>query len=117
MFGGPGETPRTFEKGLDNMEGFPQSVVFAFAGIRILPGTAIYDTAVREGVIRLDQDIFDPVFYFAPGMEFDIIDSGLRAAWHNRLDRIYPCSTLYEQIGRLHQRGYTGPLWDILVRH
>ena len=117
MFGGPCETSWTMDQGIANMEKLPHSVVFAFAGIRILPGTGVYNTAVKEGIITPDQDIFEPVFYFSPGLDFDIIDRRLRAVWQNRLDRIYPCSILYEQIGRLHLRGYTGPLWDILVRH
>ncbi len=117
MFGGPGETLETIPKGISNLERFASSVVFAFAGIRILPGTAIYDMALEQGIISEEQDIFEPVFYFSPGLDFHAIDTSLRDAWGTRLDRIYPCSVLYEHIGRLHKRGYTGPLWDILVRH
>ncbi len=117
MFGGPGETRETISHGIDNLERLPASVVFAFAGIRILPGTAIYDMAVEQGIITQSQDLFEPAFYYASGLNFQTIDSRIRSEWGGRLDRIYPCSVIYEQIGRLHQRGYTGPLWDILVRH
>ncbi len=116
MFGGPGESEITLKQGIKNLERLSGAVVFAFAGIRILPGTSIYETAAAQGIIKEGEPLLEPVFYFSPGMNFEKIDSELRTSWHNRIDRVYPCSALYEQIRRLHQRGYTGPLWDILIR-
>lgn len=117
MFGGPGETERTIQRGIANLERLREAVVFGFAGIRVLPGTLLYETALHEGIVPPGHDMLKPVFYFAPGLEFDTVDSCLRKAWGGRLDRIYPCSILYQYMSRLYSRGYAGPLWDILVRH
>ena len=117
MFGGPGETERTIKEGIANLERLREAVVFGFSGIRVLPGTQLYETALQEGIVSHNQDMLKPVFYFAPGLDFDSVDSILRKAWGGRLDRIYPCSILYQHMSRLYSKGYTGPLWDILVRH
>ncbi len=115
VFGGPGENRKTVEEGLHNIEKLRSSVVFAFSGIRILPGTGIYSLAVREGVIQKDQSIFQPVFYFSSTISQEELDSLLRQAWSGRFDRIYPCSLLHDRISFLHKRGHLGPMWDALI--
>ncbi len=66
----PGETPETVEKGMRLLERIYKlhhvkrnlgTVVLN--NIRILPGTAIEEVALKEGVISRDTDLLYPVYY------------------------------------------------------
>ncbi len=116
IFGGPGETKATLAKGLANVEQLTNSVVFAFTGIRVLPGTAIHQRAIAEGVMAADQPLLAPFFYFSPELAEAELDATLKEAWRGRLDRIYPSSVMQERITHLHRKGHVGPLWDMLIR-
>ncbi len=116
IFGGPNETQDTVKKGIKNIEKLKNSVVFAYCGIRIFPKTKIYEIALREGVIEQKTNLLPPIFYFSPYINKEFLDKSLRNAWFGRFDRIYPCSEMLDRIKFLHQKGYIGPMWDVLVR-
>lgn len=117
IFGGPGETPDTLRQGLKNIEGLKDSVIFAFTGIRLLPGTALYETALHEGLINDDSSLVEPFFYFSREIERDLLDKSIRKAWHGRMERVYPCSDMEARVSMLHEMGHVGPMWDALIRH
>ena len=75
MFGGPGETKESVIEGISNVAALQKTVSFMFMGIRILPGTPLEKIALKEGVIRLGQDLIGSVYYLSPP---DWIDNGLR---------------------------------------
>jgi len=114
IFGGPGEDEATLREGLRNVERLAETVVFAFAGIRILPHTAIHRRALAEGVVGRDQSLLTPAYYFSPAIDPMRLDATVRAAWANHVDRIYPCSAVQGRIDYLHAQGYVGPLWDLM---
>lgn len=116
MFGCPDEDEQTLRCGLKNIERLEYSVVIAFAGIRILPGTKIFDRAVDDNIIKTDQSLLSPVFYFSPHLSHKHIDEQIRQSFGGRLDRIYPCSKFEDRIAMLHNMGHAGPLWDIILR-
>lgn len=116
IFGGPGENSATLSQGIDNIARLKRSVVFAFTGIRVLPGTAMEARAVADGVMTIDQSLLAPFFYFSPDVTAEEIDIVLRREWTGRFDRIYPASVMEERIRHLHRRGHEGPMWDFLVR-
>ncbi len=64
IFGGPGETPETLSKGIENIKKLPESVAVIFMGVRILPGTGIERIAKDRGVIRENADLTEPHYYF-----------------------------------------------------
>jgi radical SAM superfamily enzyme YgiQ (UPF0313 family) len=115
IFGGPDETRETLAEGLANIENLNNTVVFAFTGIRILPGTAMHQRAIDDGVMAADQSLLEPFFYFSPHIEQQEIDRTIREAWRGRLDRIYPSSEMQERVTRLHSKGYVGPLWEKIL--
>lgn len=115
VFGGPGETEKSLLKGLENIERLQDSVVFGFVGLRILPGTALYQRAIGEGMLSRQQSLIAPSYYYSPELSRERIDEALRASFAKRQDRIYPCHELYDRIALLHQMGKTGPLWDMLL--
>jgi lipid biosynthesis B12-binding/radical SAM protein len=115
IFGGPGETRETVQLGIENIQKLRQSVVFAYIGIRILPGTRLYKLALDEQQIFPDTDLVAPLFYYSQHIDREFIDSRLRLAFHGRQDRIYPVADSEQMIPVLHRRGKIGPLWDLLI--
>ncbi|MDF1614725.1 lipid biosynthesis B12-binding/radical SAM protein [Desulfurivibrio dismutans] len=116
MFGGPDEDRRTLTEGLDNLSRLEKCIVFAFSGIRILPGTALAARAVADGVITADQSLLTPTFYFSPQLPAAELNRELAAAFAPRTDRIFPVSQIIGHLTVLHEMGHTGPLWDFLLR-
>ena len=50
--GGPGETEATLEKSFQNSQRLSGTVIMAVVGMRIYPGTPLFERAVAEGQIR-----------------------------------------------------------------
>lgn len=115
IFGGPEENDQTVDEGLRNMDRLKHSVAFAFAGIRILPNTAIHDLAVSQNLLQPNTPLLEPVYYFSPEISVEGLDRRLKGAWGKRLDRVYPASDMQPRVRRLHQRGHIGPIWDLLA--
>jgi radical SAM superfamily enzyme YgiQ (UPF0313 family) len=118
LLGGPGESAVTVNESLDNIERLEKTVLFFFIGIRIYPGTGLYEMALKEGKIEDSTDLLQPVFYEASDIDRDsIVDMvGKRAA--DRVNWIIGSGgkTSADIIARMHERGYSGPLWEYLAR-
>ena len=69
LLGGPGETRETVEESLAFAANLPLDDLRITVGIRIYPGTPLARRAVAEGVIRSEDDLLEPRFYLAPGLE------------------------------------------------
>lgn len=115
MFGGPGETEETVTQGLANLERLRQTVIFAYIGIRILPGTGIHKRALEDGLIFLETDLVAPLFFYSQKVTRESIDNRLRQSFGRRKDRVFPVSEREHLIAMLHQMGHIGPLWDLLI--
>ncbi|WP_163335669.1 lipid biosynthesis B12-binding/radical SAM protein [Desulfopila sp. IMCC35008] len=115
MFGGPGENRSTLARGLANIERLEGSVVFAFIGIRILPGTPIYHRAVTDGIVEPGEVLLRPKFYYSPQISQHEIKTELVAAFEKRQEWVYPCHEFNDRINILHRMGRVGPLWDLLL--
>ncbi|MEA3547561.1 MAG: lipid biosynthesis B12-binding/radical SAM protein [Thermodesulfobacteriota bacterium] len=115
MFGGPDEDEETLRQGLKNIEKLEKSVVFVFVGIRILPGTAIFDRAVHDDLIKADQSLLQPIFYFSPHVSRERIEEQVKQSFSHHMDRIYPSFEFEERIAMLHNMGHVGPLWNLVL--
>jgi len=115
IFGGPGETPDTVREGLANIEALGPAVVFAFSGIRILKGAALYARAVREGVIREDTPLLKPVYYFSPQIEPAAMNRAIEESFAGQRTRIFPPEEGQKRLEVMQRFGYRGLLWDKLV--
>jgi radical SAM superfamily enzyme YgiQ (UPF0313 family) len=69
LLGGPGETKESVDESLHFADSLRLEFVKVSAGIRIYPGTALAETALREGMIAPDDDLLLPKFYIARGLE------------------------------------------------
>jgi radical SAM superfamily enzyme YgiQ (UPF0313 family) len=118
LLGGPGETAATLAETLSNIDKLRRTVVFFFCGMRIYPHTALYRLAVDHKIITPGQDLLDPVFYRAEGLDEKTIMETVRQHSGGRVNWVFGAGgEETEQIlERLHGRGFVGPLWEFLIR-
>ena len=115
MFGCPGETKVTVEEGINNIKSLPKTVSFIFMGIRILPGTPLAQLATNEGLIKPKQDLLEPVYYIAPGIDAKWLEETLTEAFKGIRNCVFPPDALDSSLAFLHKLGYSGSLWEMLI--
>jgi radical SAM superfamily enzyme YgiQ (UPF0313 family) len=118
LLGGPGESAATVTESLDNREKLSKTVSFFFIGIRIYPGTALYDIALTEGKITAATNLLEPVFYEPDDINRERIDTLVTARADRRINWIVGSggAQAANTVSRMHAKGYTGPLWEYLIR-
>lgn len=115
MFGGPGETPDTVIKGIDNIISLGNTVSFMFIGIRILPGTALKNLAVKQNLIDPAESLLDPVYYIAPGLDRDWLEAAMEKGFKPYRHCVFPPDTYDKSVKFLHKLGHKGLMWDMLI--
>jgi radical SAM superfamily enzyme YgiQ (UPF0313 family) len=112
--GGPGETEATLEQSLRNSRRLNGTVIMAVVGMRIYPGTHLFERAVAEGQIERDADLLQPMYYLAPGLTETAVFAQLQEFAHLSPNWIVgdPSPAYRNLVGRLRQRGVVGPLWS-----
>ena len=116
MFGGPNETCDTVLEGIENIKGLKGTVSFIFMGIRILPGTGLFDRALKEGLVLEGQNMIEPVFYIEPAVGREWLEETLTRAFAGTRSCVFPPDRLDSSLEFMHQMGAPGSLWDTLVR-
>ncbi len=118
LMGGPGESVATVTESLDNVELLSRTVIFFFIGIRIYPRTALYDIALREGKITSSTNLLEPVYYRTDAIDRETIENLVKARVGKRINCVVGSGGTEgaDTVSRMHARGYTGPLWEYLVR-
>jgi radical SAM superfamily enzyme YgiQ (UPF0313 family) len=122
LFGGPGETWADIEETQTFLNGCASAnAVFATYGLRIYEGTTLAGTAVREGQLSPDHDLFEPAYYLSPGLaentntKLDYI-ARRRAEWSSPVDWCRPVTRWGQKMTVLlnvrpqwkYMRGYGG---------
>jgi radical SAM superfamily enzyme YgiQ (UPF0313 family) len=69
LLGGPGESKESVEESLHFTDSLGLEVVKVTTGIRIYPHTALARIALADGMISGDDDLLQPRFYLAEGLE------------------------------------------------
>ncbi len=118
LFGGPGETDRTMAETFGAMEDLRACVFFIFCGMRIYPGTALHETAVRQGKSPAAAcDLVEPVFYRPDSMDLPQMERRVQAAARGRIHWVVGGGGQETAgiLARMYQRGYSGPLWEMLI--
>ncbi len=116
IFGGPGETPKTVQQGIDNLNGLDNCVVFPFSGIRLYKGTPLYSQAKKEGIVEPETSLLKPLYYFSPKIDPDAMNESLIKGFSGRRDRVFPPSDGQDRMNVLRRFGYRGLLWDTLIK-
>jgi radical SAM superfamily enzyme YgiQ (UPF0313 family) len=112
--GGPGETAATLETGLRNSRQLNDTVIMAVVGMRIYPGTDLFERAVAEGQIDRAADLLQPAYYLAPGLTEAAVFAQLQEFARVSPNWIVgdPSPEYQSLVVRLRQRGVVGPLWS-----
>jgi len=118
LLGGPGESAQTLDETLIAINGLKKTVLFFFTGIRIYPHTALYDIAINEGKISADTDLLRPVFYESDAINHEAIEKIIVQKAADRINWIVGSggAKAASTVARMHKRGYSGPLWEYLIR-
>jgi radical SAM superfamily enzyme YgiQ (UPF0313 family) len=80
MFGGPGETEETVMETFSFIDQYvsEKDMVFTGEGVRIYPQTEMYDIALRQGFIKAEDNLLEPVYYVSPDIGRETLSSLLR---------------------------------------
>ena len=73
-FGEPGETRRTVDEKLTFLRSIQPAVANLRIGVSVLPGTAVAERALREGLIADESDLVKPTFYVDASVRDWIVD-------------------------------------------
>jgi radical SAM superfamily enzyme YgiQ (UPF0313 family) len=72
LFGGPTETWKDVEDTQNFLNDCaPANAVFATIGIRVFENTPLAGTAVQDGQVAPDRDLFEPTYYLSSAMAED----------------------------------------------
>ncbi len=69
LFGGPGENASTIKESMDMLRRIPYARFTYAIGVRLLPGTALYETAKGEGRVKEPSELFSPTFYVSKDLD------------------------------------------------
>ncbi|MBU2515186.1 radical SAM protein [bacterium] len=113
ILGGLGDTEEYILETIHNSEHLDKTVFFPFYGMRIYPGTAIYNQAIKEGRIEKTDSILNPTYYLVDNIDYKKIKD-LAGKTKNRW--IFPDEDYTNRIEFMRKKGFKGPLWEHLIR-
>ena len=113
ILGGYGETEESINEGFENSKRIENTVFFPYIGMRIYPGTPLQKLAINEGYIHPDDDLFEPVYYLANGINYDTLKE--RADLTGRR-WVFPDEDVVTSMNRMRQRNRKGSLWHHLKK-
>ncbi|MEA3232876.1 MAG: lipid biosynthesis B12-binding/radical SAM protein [Thermodesulfobacteriota bacterium] len=118
LLGGPGENPETMDETLAQAERLKKCVLFFFCGMRIYPYTELYDIARREGRLAEAGSLVAPVFYRSAAIDGKVRVQRVKNWADGHPNRIIGAGgdKMANIISRMYERGYSGPLWEYLIR-
>ncbi|MEJ5285292.1 MAG: lipid biosynthesis B12-binding/radical SAM protein [Brevinematales bacterium] len=117
IFGGPAETEKTVEEGIKNLSELKHCVIFGGIGIRIFPHTGIFELAKKEGIIKCEEELFNKeIYYFSNQIKPEWLNDYLLESFKNKTNWFYPFTGFTERNYFLHNSGFRGPLWDLLLK-
>jgi radical SAM superfamily enzyme YgiQ (UPF0313 family) len=113
ILGGYGETEDTINEGFENSNRIKDTVFFPYIGMRIYPGTMLYSLALDEGVINPEDDLIEPVYYLAGGINYETLKE--------RADKtgrrwVFPDEDVVTSMNRMRERKRKGSLWHHLKK-
>ncbi|MCX6306879.1 MAG: radical SAM protein [Bacteroidetes bacterium] len=113
IIGGYGETEASVNESFENSKRIQNTVFFPFIGMRIYPGTALHKIALTEGLVHAGDNLLEPVYYIAPGIDYDTLKA--RAEQTGRR-WVFPDEDVATVMNRMRRRNYKGSLWHHLKK-
>jgi radical SAM superfamily enzyme YgiQ (UPF0313 family) len=117
ILGGPGESEETIRLTARNARYHEKCYFLSFPGVRIYPATALYETALAEGIVAGVQDCLAPKFYLARPLTASSIWQTLESQLDDSRRWFLPgkSAMIRNSVGRLRKRGKKGPLWEYML--
>jgi len=114
ILAGFGETDETINETYENSKKIKDTVFFPFVGMRIYPGTKLFDISVRENIIDKDDLLLEPKYYISKEVTLDT----LKERANNTGRRwVFPDEDSSEIPNRMRKlRNKKGPLWEYLIK-
>lgn len=106
MFGGPGETWATVDEGIANLRALEPAYSIVFPGIRVFDGAPLIEIARDEALLPADWNGTEPLYYFAPGIEPEILHEKLLAGFAGSKYCVYPPSSRNDDLRMINKFGY-----------
>jgi radical SAM superfamily enzyme YgiQ (UPF0313 family) len=115
--GGPGETRDTLQASFKNSQKLPGAIVMARVGMRVYPGTPLFDRLRRERPDLENADLLPPHYYLSPALTEAGVFAQLREFARQSPGWIAddPPAEYFAMAERLRKRGTVGPLWSYLA--
>ncbi len=114
ILAGYGETDATIDETFNNSKKIKNTVFFPFVGMRIYPGTKLFDIAVGENIIDKNDLLLEPKYYFSKKVDLDTLKA--------RADKtgrrwVFPDEDSSDIPNRMRKlRNKKGPLWEYLIK-
>ena len=113
ILGGYGETEESINEGFENSKQLENTVFFPYIGMRIYPGTKLYQLSLKEGVIQPGDDLIEPVYYLAKDINYETLKE--------RADKtgrrwVFPDEDVVTFMNRMRERKRKGSLWHHLKK-
>jgi radical SAM superfamily enzyme YgiQ (UPF0313 family) len=124
LLGGPGETEQTILETFAFIDEYvdPEDMVHISEGLRIFPGTALYDTALREGFVEAGESLLMRRFYVSPALgrekllEIVSREIATRPNCVRSSESTPPAAMLQEAARIRREQGLTEPMFRTLLR-
>lgn len=113
ILGGYGETEESINEGFENSKKIDDTVFFPYIGMRIYPGTRLHQLALEEGYISPDEDLLEPFYYIAKGINYSTLKE--RAERSGRR-WVFPDEDVATVMNRMRKRQRKGSLWHHLKK-
>jgi radical SAM superfamily enzyme YgiQ (UPF0313 family) len=113
IIGGYGETEATIDESFENAKRIANTVFFPFIGMRIYPGTVLHKISLAEGLVKPGDDLIEPVYYIAPGINYDTLKDRAIASGRRW---VFPDEDVATVMNRMRQRKRKGSLWHHLKK-
>lgn len=112
--GGPGETLRTLQIGFGNSQRLNQPVILALVGMRVYPGTPLFERVRSEGRLAAGEELLKPYYYLSPDLTADGVFEQLKGFARRSPNWIVgdPPAAYLKAVERLRAQGIVGPLWS-----
>lgn len=106
MFCGPLETYDTIREGIENLKKLAPSFTGVFSGVRVLPETALYRYAEKQGAIPSDWNGISSLYFFEKGLDQATVHNMLLEAFKDTPGIIYPPNDQDKFLRTVHKIGY-----------
>jgi radical SAM superfamily enzyme YgiQ (UPF0313 family) len=113
ILAGYGETDESINETYENSKQIHHTVFFPFVGMRIYPGTRLYDLSLAEGILDKDDLLLEPKYYISKDVNLDTLKERAKKTGKRWVFPDEDTATITNRM-RL-SRNKKGPLWEYLI--